>query len=74
MPTNPRPSFDDFFGDWNTMQKQAQQRQYAEPGVAYPPWEAYPPPFSRSQYGVGPDWKPRVISCKVEREDTQLAS
>jgi hypothetical protein len=58
MPRKSEPF--DLFVDWNN-----------EPE---PQWKAYTGPFSRSQYGVGPDFKPRVISCKVEREDTRLAS
>jgi hypothetical protein len=59
MPRKSEPF--DLFVDWNN----ESQRQY-EYDMSH---------MSRVfRHGVGPDWKPRVISCKVEREDTQLAS
>jgi hypothetical protein len=57
----------DLFVDFN-------DGQYAQPGPGYPPWQTYQG-FGAPQppRGVGPDFKARVISCKVIREEAQCS-
>jgi hypothetical protein len=65
MPRTTKPQFD-LFVDWND---DAAQR----PGYS-PLWkthQGYPPPPT---HGVGPDFRPRVVSVKIEPSETRLAS